>query len=77
MVCHSVNLPSKWVVGNNHLYLDTAALDELERKLTSAERDFTESDIERRIEEMRVARVTQVIMLRCLIFQLYIHFYCV
>ncbi len=47
---------------NTQLYLDTAALDELERKLISAERDFTESDIERRIEEMRVARVTQVIL---------------
>lgn len=40
--------------------LDTAALDELERKLISAERDFIESDIERRIEEMRTARITQV-----------------
>lgn len=39
---------------------DTAALDELERKLIIAERDFIESDIERRIEEMRTARVTQV-----------------
>lgn len=48
----------------NILYFtDTAALDELERKLIIAERDFIESDIERRIEEMRTARVTQVQML--------------
>lgn len=39
--------------------IDTAALDDLERKLIVAERDFIESDLERRIEEMRVARVTQ------------------
>lgn len=42
------------------MILDTAALDDLERKLIVAERDFIESDLERRIEEMRVARVTQV-----------------
>lgn len=46
---------------NGHnFYADTAALDELERKLIVAERDFIESDLERRVEEMRVARVTQV-----------------
>nr|CAG4638917.1 EOG090X005Q [Daphnia magna] len=44
---------------NNMGNIDTAALDELERKLIIAERDFIESDIERRIEEMRTARVTQ------------------
>jgi hypothetical protein len=44
-------------------FTDTAALDELERKLIIAERDFIESDIERRIEEMRTARVTQVRMI--------------
>ena len=42
------------------LDVDTAALDELERKLTIAERDFIESDLERRIEEMRAARIAQV-----------------
>lgn len=41
-------------------HADTAALDDLERKLTIAERDFIESDLERRIEEMRAARLAQV-----------------
>merc|ERR1712071_637145 len=38
---------------NNMGSIDTAALDELESKLAAAERDFAESDLERRIEEMR------------------------
>ena len=40
--------------------IDTAALDDLERKLNVAEQDFVESDLERRVEEMRAARITQV-----------------
>jgi hypothetical protein len=32
----------------------------LERKLAAAERDFAEADLERRIEELRAARVSQV-----------------
>ena len=39
---------------------DTAALDELERKLAAAEKDFAESDLDRRLEEMRGARGAQV-----------------
>ena len=41
-------------------YADTNALDELERKLAAAERDFAEADLERRIEELRAARISQV-----------------
>ena len=55
----------RWLINkptDREFILDTAALDDLERKLIVAERDFIESDLERRIEEMRVARVTQVKM---------------
>jgi len=39
--------------------IDIGALAELEQKLEIAERDFLESDLDRRIEEMRQARIIQ------------------
>nr|CAG4643691.1 EOG090X005Q [Lepidurus arcticus] len=39
--------------------IDGGSLDELERKLAAAERDLQESDLDRRLEELRSARITQ------------------
>lgn len=43
---------------------DTETLDSLERVLAAAERDFGEADLERRLDEMRTARLSQNQMVR-------------
>ena len=43
-------------------YADTVALTELEQKLEMAERNFDEQTLDRQIEEMRQARIIQVIL---------------